>query len=660
MPEVAPYGSWSSSITPEKLTERAAGLSQVSVDGDTVLWNEARPEEAGRQVLVSHRDGVTTDLLAKGFSARTAVHEYGGRCYVARGGEVVFSNQSDQRLWLQGSLREPVALTPTPSEDVRSRYADPWWSERGIVCVREVHAANEVRNDIVYVSVTGPMEVRCLVEGHDFFAAPRISADSRRIAWLTWDHPAMPWDESELWVADLGPTWELGASRRVAGGPGESVTQPSFDACGVLHYISDRSGWWNLYDEEDRALAPVEAELAAPAWALGESSYCFLSDGRIATTWGRGGYARIGLVEDGALHALPSAYSSFSSLAASGSRVAAVVGSPLESPRVALIDVDTGEEETLKLSRAEALDASEISVGEPFECETSKGEVAHALYYPPKNPSFEAPPDGRPPLVVNCHGGPTGAASPVLNLAVQFWTSRGVAYLDVNYRGSSGYGRGYRESLRGRWGVADVEDCIAAARILGSQGRVDPSRMAVRGSSAGGLSALGSICASEVFAACASRYGVSDLEALALETHKFESRYMDGLVGPYPRAAELYRERSPTRLADKASCPVLLLQGSEDPVVPPSQSQAMAETLRRNGIPAPLVLFEGESHGFRRSDTLQRAAGIELEFFGLVLGFAPSDSFLLDEEQRQELLAWVNRPLRRSDGSGGLERGDRA
>jgi dipeptidyl aminopeptidase/acylaminoacyl peptidase len=637
--KVAPYGAWQSPITADTLVQDVVRLSQAaaSVSGGGVYWNESRPAEAGRQVVVRLENGHMADALPQGLSARTLVHEYGGASFAVHDGTLFVANLSDQRLWRVEPGGTATPITPEPDQPMAWRFADFEIAAGGrwLIAVHERHAGQEVLNQLVGVATDGSKAPQLLADGHDFFAAPRVSPDGNRLAWLSWDHPNMPWDGTMLWEAPLSETplselIELGAPRLVAGGPQESISQPRWSADGTLHFVSDRTGWWNLYSDDGeggRSLAPRSAEFSGPDWVLGQSSYTFLADGRLVAAWSEGGRAYLGVVDGlaGTVDLVDQPYSSLSSLSGECDGVVAIAGSPTEAPAVVRIGIPGGEVEVLKTSRPLAVDAGYISSPELVEFPTEDGLTAHALFYAPRNPDFEGPRGERPPLIVVCHGGPTGSASPVLNLGVQYWTSRGLAVVDVDYGGSTGYGRPYRERLKGKWGIVDVDDCTNAARWLASEGQVDGARMAMRGGSAGGFTTLAALVFTDDFAAGASLYGVADLEALALETHKFESRYLDALVGPYPEAREAYLRRSPLHFADRLSCPVILFQGAEDKVVPPDQAETFAEALRRKGLPFAYLLFEGEQHGFRQAGTIKRVAEAELWFYGRVLGFQPVD-----------------------------------
>jgi dipeptidyl aminopeptidase/acylaminoacyl peptidase len=599
---VAPYGSWRSPITADLLVEKVVRLGQLHVDGDDLYWLEGRPAERGRQVVVRHGHG---DAIPSEHGARTLVHEYGGGDYAVAGGRVVYANLADQRVYVDG-----VPLT----DDDGSRFADFDVHPDGtrVACVRERHLDDGVHNDVVVVSLReGAVEV--VADGRDFVSAPRWAPDGR-LAWLAWDHPNMPWDGTELFVDGT----------QISGGTGESISQPRWAPDGALHWVSDRTGWWNLY-REGEPLAPMEAEFTGPDWIFGQCTYGFLSDGRLVAAWHAPGGDRLGVLEDDGVRVVDTELTAFASLRPWRGRVAAVAGSATREPAVVSLDVASGAVEVLRRSRERTVDAGYISAPRPIEFPSEHGRTAYALFYPPRNQDFDGPPDERPPLVVRSHGGPTSSASAGLNLELQFWTSRGFAVVDVDYGGSTGYGRHYRRLLDGQWGVVDMEDCAAAARWLSEQGEVDPARLAIRGGSAGGYTTLCALTFRDEFAVGASYYGVADAEALATDTHKFESRYLDGLIGPYPTAQTSYRDRSPIHFADRLTAPLILFQGLEDKVVPPSQAEVMVEGLRRNGVLHAYVPFEGEQHGFRQAENIKRAAEAELWFYGRVLGFTPAD-----------------------------------
>jgi dipeptidyl aminopeptidase/acylaminoacyl peptidase len=580
-------------------------------------------------------DREITDVIPAGFNARTRVHEYGGGAYLAHGEAVFFSNFIDQRLYRVDGDGPPRPITPKPETPAGLRYADGRLTPDGhlLICVRERHGAGEAVNEIVAVPAAGEEdEGHTLVTGSDFYSFPRPSPDGTKLAWTSWDHPRMPWDGTELWVADLSADGTLGEPQLIAGGHEESVFQPEWSPDGTLHFISDRSGWWNLYrraGDEDEALAPMDAEFGVPQWIFGISTYTFLPDGTIACAYASEGVGRLGLLRPGAeaIEDLEATHlpADLPCLRSRGSQLFYVGASPTEFAAVVSLDTETGELEVLARSIEQEIDRGYVSVPRSIEFPTENDLTAHALFYPPHNKDAEAPADERPPLVVSSHGGPTAAAGPELDARIQFWTSRGFAYVDVNYGGSTGYGREYRERLRGNWGIVDTQDCLNAARHLAEIGEADGGRLAIRGGSAGGYTTLCALAFHDLFDAGASYYGVAEAESLARDTHKFESRYLDGLFGPWPEAAEVFRERSPIYAADHISCPVILFQGLEDEVVPPAQAEEMVAALERNGIPYAYLAFEGEQHGFRRAETIRRVHEAELYFYAQIFGFEPSE-----------------------------------
>ncbi|MHA6620853.1 S9 family peptidase [Pseudonocardia sp. DLS-67] len=639
-----PYGSWPTPITSELVTAAAVRLGEVRVDGADVVWAEGRPAEGGRTQLVRRApDGATADLLPDGRNARTAVHEYGGAAWWVRDGVVWFADWADQRLYRLAPGGEPEPITPEPAAPRADRYADGDVAPDGatIVCVRERHtgpSAADVRNEVVRLAAHAGSEhtmsePEVLVSGPDFVAAPRLSPDGTTLAWLQWDHPSMPWDDTQLVVRDL----ESGEETVVAGGRGESVLEPRFEADGSLLFLSDRTDWWNLYRFIPGAdIVPVvrlDAEIGEPAWVFGSARYVRLGDGRVVFARWRDGRDGLAVRQvDGTLVDLELPFSAIAAVRAAGPEAVVVVaGSPTAELGVHRVDVTTCAVETLRPPRDLGLEPAQISVPEhiTFDSVDGSGERrrAHAQFYAPASAGSCGPENELPPLLVQIHGGPTGAATPVLSTSVQYWTSRGFAVVDVNYGGSTGYGRAYREELLGEWGVIDVADCLAAARRLAAQQRADGERLCIRGGSAGGFTTLAALAREDTpFAAGADHFGVADLEALAAETHKFESRYLDRLVGPYPKARDVYVERSPIHHVERFTRPLIVLQGAEDEVVPPNQSEMIVDELRARGTPVAYLLFEGEQHGFRRAENIRRALDSELSFYAQVLGFElPAD-----------------------------------
>jgi dipeptidyl aminopeptidase/acylaminoacyl peptidase len=625
--KTALYGSWESPIDAGLIAEAMIGLGEVMVDGDDVYWLEVRPSEKGRCVVVRRSPaGSTGEAIPAGCSARTRVHEYGGGAYLPLGDRVAFVNFADQFLYLWGGEGDAVLLAG--KEGVR--YAD-FVHDAGrdrLIAVQEDHRGGGVAANRLAAVALDSSGATVLQQGRDFYAAPRLSPNGRHLAWLAWDLPDMPWDAAELWLADVEDDGRLAGARRIAGGEGESVVQPLWSPGGVLHFISDHTNWWNLYRFRYGVvdqLTDLEAEFSPPLWVFRTSSYAFAGPDRIVCAYHQDGIAHLAVLEDGRLRTVECPFTSIGSMAA-GERYACFVGgSPSDTPAVVRWDLEGGGFEVLKRAGDLGIDPVYFSPPEPVEFPTGGGEVAHGLFYEPHNPDFVGPRGELPPLIVRVHGGPTAATSAELRLGIQYYTSRGFAVLDVNYRGSTGYGRAYRELLYGQWGVADVDDCCSGARWLAEQGRVDGRRMAISGGSAGGYTVLCCLAFRDVFAAGASHFGVSDCETLATDTHKFESRYLDKLIGPYPERADLYRARSPIHHVDGLSCPVIFFQGLEDRIVPPSQAEALADALRAKGIPVAYVPFEGEQHGFRQSANIRRALEAELYFLARVFAFAPAD-----------------------------------
>lgn len=642
---VAPCGSWHSPVDVELVAGTAVGLSEPWLDGDDAYWLESRSSEGGRKTLLRlGLDGRTAELTPLPFRVGNRVHEYGGGSYAVDGGLVVASSHADGRLYRldPDALAEPEAITP----EGPWRYADLWFDPRfpRLYAIRETHDADRpndpalVANEVVALALDGSDGPgRVLVSGPDFVAGARPSPDGRTLAWLEWDLPDMPWDSVRLRVAEVRDDGSLGDTRTVAGGPGISVTQAAWSPAGILHAVSDETGWWNLYafDGPDgiagaaRNLAPMDAECGDPAWVFGRSSYAFGPGGSILAVARRDGADRLLRIDaDGSVTPLETPFTEFEGLRASGDTAMAIVAGPHDGGVVLRMDALTAEPAgVLARSLTVPLKPSVLPEVEPITFHTSDGVVARALFFAPSNAAYRAPDGELPPLLVLSHGGPTSSATSALSLDRAFFTSRGIAVVDVDYRGSSGYGRPYRDALRGQWGIADVEDCVAAARFLVDRGSVDPARLAIRGGSAGGYTTLAALTfRPEVFAAGISHYGIADLELIHVDGHKFESRYDEGLVAPWTdEGRTVFRERSPIHFLDRVRVPVLVFQGLDDRVVPPSQLDAMVEAFTAKGVPHVAMTFEGEGHGFRRAETKRATYRAELGFLARVFGFTPAD-----------------------------------
>jgi dipeptidyl aminopeptidase/acylaminoacyl peptidase len=649
----APFGSWRSPITFAEAAGATVSLSECRFDGTVRYWLEGRPEEKGRQVIVRQEgDGPSTDVTPQGFNVRTRVHEYGGGAYNVRQGRIVFSNVTDGRLYRQRSGDAPQPITPEGA----LRYADIEFDERRgrIICIQEDHTneGQEAVNRIVAVklpsdggdggsSAPGPDVIQTLVEGNDFYSNARVSPDGSHLAWVTWNHPEMPWTGPELWIGAIDADGGVSDAVRAAGGSDESIAEPEWMPDGRLCFVSDRSGWWNLYRlnlnprttgqlDDAEPLAPMEAECARPQWGFGLSSYAFSGNGDILFVARQEGSDHLYRVTPGSS---PQSYNlpfrEIPYLRAHDDQALLTGGGPFEPTSVAVVDLQSGnappQVQILKRSLEVSIDPEYISPAEHITFTSTGGRIAHALLYRPRNKEFAGPDGELPPLVVSVHGGPTGEVSQTLSLATQAVTSRGIMVVDVDYSGSTGYGREYRRRLEGQWGIVDVEDCIAAARYLVEAGEADPNRLVIRGGSSGGYATLCALTFHQVFSAGASYYGIADLEMLAKDTHKFESHYMESLIGPYPQRRDLYEARSPIHFTDRLSKPLIILQGLDDKVVPPNQSQTMADALKAKRIPYAYLTFEGEAHGFRQAQNIQRSLEAELSFYAQIFGFQLAD-----------------------------------
>jgi len=655
-PVTARYGAWPAPIGASDVAVagiRLSGPTTVHTDsGDEVWWAEARPTEGGRTVIV-RRDaaGAVSDVLPAGWNARTRVHEYGGTAWLPLpGGGLAFADWSDQRVYrLDPGSTAPTPLTPEPAEAAGLRYADPVLAPGGeeIWWVREAHDQGTIRRHIVAVPVSGaaaadPAAVREIAGGSDFLAFPRPAPDGRRLAWIAWDHPRMPWDGTELRVGELGPAGTVTSVATVLGGPDESVLQPEWADADTLYAVSDRSGWWNLYrlpagGGEPEPLCPRAEEFGHPLWQLGMTTYAVLADGRLVVRHGTDTLA-LGVLDPatGELTDLDLPYTLFGSVDVDGDTVLTTAASPVEPPEVVAVDLPTGAVTVLRRSMAEPPDPAYLPQPRSIVVAGPGERDVHAHVYPPSSPDAVAPDGELPPYVVFVHGGPTSHSPAILDLEKAYFTSRGIGVIDVNYGGSTGYGRAYRERLRREWGIVDVEDCVAAVQALVRDGLADGERLGIRGGSAGGWTTLAALTTTDAFAAGVSYYGVAELIAFTADTHDFESRYIDGLVGTLPEDRDVYLERAPLSHVDQLSCPVLLLQGLEDKVVPPSQAELFAAALEKKGIPHAYLPFAGEQHGFRKQETVVAALEAELSFYGQVFGFEPPGVPVLPLTRGQE------------------------
>ncbi|MDE2939482.1 MAG: prolyl oligopeptidase family serine peptidase [Chloroflexota bacterium] len=634
-PLVAPYGSWKSPVSLEMAAHGTINLLGISLDGPDTYWAEVRPTEEGRSIIVRRGpDGAIQDITPPGFSVGSMVNEYGARSFTVADGVVYFSNFADQRVYRHRPGEDPVPITP----EGNFRYGSKVWNKNPgrIVCVRENHSGIEEEHpvsELVTLGIDGQTEPLALVSDNDFHSSPCISPDGRQLAWLTWDHPNMPWDGTELWTAPLDERGLLGRPTLVAGGVDEAIVQPEWSPDGELYFLSDRHGWANIYRWRGGVVEPaleMEAEFARANWWVGMSSYGFDSPGSLVCSYSQKGLWRLArlFLDDGRLEPIGTPYweMGHGDLQVAPDRVVLVAGSPSMPMSLLEIDLESKDLSVLRVETDDELPFGYISLPEPVEFPTEGEQTAHAFFYPPTNQDYVAPEGEKPPLVVFCHGGPHSSASAELNITTQYWTSRGIAVLDVNYGGSTGFGREYRERLIGEWGVVDVNDCVNAALYLVERGDVDGKRTAISGGSAGGFTALAALTFREVFKAGASYFGVSDLEALLSGIHKFDAHSLVGLVGPYPLYRRRYTERSPINFPHYATCPVIFFQGLEDTIVPAIQSEEMFRSLKENGVPTAYLAFEGEYHGFHKAETIMQCLSAEFYFYSRIFGFAPADA----------------------------------
>ncbi len=576
MVSVAKYGTWKSPITADLVAGKVDILQEIQLDRDSVFWLELRFNENGRSVVVEYdEDGTIKDLIPKQFDARTRVHEYGGGSYIISDGAVYFSNFGDQRLYARDEGKTPRPLSP-PKE---LRFADGIVDkQRGrLICVREDHRkkGRQAVNTLVSMPLDKEVEGRAVASGHDFFSSPRLSPDNSRLAWLAWDHPNMPWDGTELWVGRLDSRGAVRDAQRVAGGKSESIFQPEWSPDGELYFVSDRSGWWNhwrLRDGKPEQVLKIKAEFGEPQWVFRESMYGFESEDEIICTFIEKGFRKLGSLDlsRGKLRRINTDFTYLDSVRVREGSAFFIGASPSLPRSIVRLNLRTGKAKTLRSPARIKVEPGYVSRPKVVVFPTTQNRHAYAIFYLPKNKDYRPPKGELPPLIVLSHGGPTSASEAIFYFSVQYWTSRGFAVLDVNYGGSTGFGKEYRERLRGNWGVVDLDDCTNGPLYLAKTGKVDPKRLIIRGGSAGGYTTLCALTFRNAFAAGASYFGVSDLEALAKETHKFESRYLDALVGPYPKEKETYYERSPIHFVDRIRRPVILFQGLDDKVVPPN------------------------------------------------------------------------------------------
>lgn len=626
----ASYGSWESPITADLIIAKTISLVEIAASGKDIYWIESRPSEAGRYVIMRRMaDGAVTECTPPDFYARTTVHEYGGGAFMVEDGVIYFSNFTDHHLYRQPVGGQPEVLTLADGYYYADLILD---KQRGrIICIREDHTVEgEAVNTIVSVGLNG--DERILVEGNNFYSSARLSPDGSKLAYLTWNHPNMPWDGCELWLADINADGTLHNHNLIAGSVTESVFQPEWSPNGILHFVGETTGWWNLYrfdNGKTEALCPMDAEFGEPQWVFGMFTYDFVSPTKILCRYSQNSSWHLAWLDTSSkkLTDIETSFTEIADICAGDGFAIFSAGSPTQPFSLIRMDTSTGKMESIKQSFEVTVDEGYLSTATPIRFPTTDGKQAHAIYYAPKNKDYAGLEGEHPPLMVISHGGPTGSTTTVLRLSLQYWTSRGFAVLDVNYGGSTGYGREYRQRLNGNWGIVDVDDCCNGAQHLVEQGLADSKRLAIRGGSAGGYTTLACLTfKNDVFKAGASYYGISELEVFATDTHKFESRYMDSLIGAYPERKDLYFNRSPINFIQNLSCPLIMFQGDEDKVVPPSQSQMMFEAMRDKELPVAYLLFAGEQHGFRKAENIKRSLEAELYFYSKIFGFELADN----------------------------------
>jgi len=628
---VTPYGSWKSPITSDLIVSESIGLGGIIYDSQDIYWLEGRPSEEGRYVLVRRTpQGTVEDVTPQPYNVRTRVHEYGGGAFLVAEGTIYFVHFDDQRLYRKFPYADPEPLTPEGKRSYAEPLLDSWHDRLICICEDNETIDAEPRNYIASIDLnTG--KAAPLVSGCDFYVSPRLSPDGKTLAWVQWNHPNMPWDDTELCIGTIDDEGMIRDIQVVAGGKEEAVCHPLWSPDGQLYFVSDRTNWWNLYrltsEGEIESLFEMEAEFAFPHWVFGLSLYDFVSPEQIVCTYTQNGQWYLATLNTKAktLKPLDVPYTDIGSIHTEANEVVFVAGSATEPTSVVEMNIETGKSRVLKKATNLDIDPGYLSVPEPIAFPTTGEKTAYAWFYPPQNKDYRGPDGELPPLIVKSHGGPTAATSPRFNLKIQYWTSRGFGFVDVNYGGSTGYGREYRQRLRKNWGIVDVDDCVNAAKYLAQTGKADGNRLAITGGSAGGYTTLAALTFRDTFQAGASHYGVSDLEALAQETHKFESRYLDQLVGQYPDEKEIYHARSPIYHSEKLSCPVIFFQGLEDKVVPPNQAEKMVEVIKQKGLSTAYVPFKGEQHGFRRAENIKRALDGEFYFYSCVFGFTPAE-----------------------------------
>jgi len=621
------YGNWSSKISARLIVSDSISIDETRQSGGSLFYIERRPQEAGRCVIVKIKHGKAEDILPPPYSARSRVHEYGGGCYCPHDDRLFFINDCDQDIY---QIRDQKISRITRAEN--RRFADFSYHEKSgrLIAICENHENSRVENSIVSIDINNG-EITAIETGNDFYASPRLNASATKLCWQTWNHPNMPWDGNQLWLADIDDRASLHNKKHVAGSENTSVFQPQWSPEDILHFISDASGWWHLYryagtknSSQIEQLTFGEKEFGLPQWVFAQSTYAFINDMDILCCYqsaGRSTLARLLLSSTSELHELKTDWQEFSAITADKNNIAFIAAAGHCFPQLVSAHFDDTKSlasTVIKTSCTLPVTTDYYSQAQLVEFLNRHGQTVYANYYPPKNPDYPPEKNSTPPLIVICHGGPTGQSGIALDAKKQFWTSRGFALLDVNYSGSAGYGRAYRTRLDHNWGVLDVEDCCDAALFAVSQELANKDQLIIRGSSAGGYTVLAALTFEQVFSAGASYYGISELTSLARDTHKFEARYLDRLIGPYPEAEALYQQRSPINHSAQLNCPVIFFQGEEDRVVPKQQAEKMFAALDKKGLPVAAQYFAEEQHGFRKAETIEQCLENELSFYQLI------------------------------------------
>jgi len=612
----AEFGTWDSPIKASMVAQNNITFQDLVLDNNNIYWSEMRPSENGRYVIVKQTNDLNQqDMLPPGYNARNRVHEYGGASFTVKNDIIYFINYKDQKIYELKPQQMPRAITPEGT-----RFADMHVTPFGIIAVAESHTGNNPpENYIAQINIDSG-KVSKIASGYDFYAGIAISHDYQHIAWICWNQPNMPWDNNQLWIANLSDNGIISPKQVDPDTPNQSFFQPQWRDDNKLFVVSDKSNWWNIYSIYNLKMSPVfevESEIGLPQWVFNMSTWGFYNN-KIICTFSDKGIGKLFEYDNAKLSEIKLPFTSYSQIRSNNTNLVMLAGS--SNKPTMLIKLDHHYKyNVLQTSSQLEISTDYLSQPEHIEFNTTDGRKAYAYFYPPKNKEYQSIPGSLPPLIVQSHGGPTASANANLNLKIQYWTSRGFAFADVNYAGSTGYGREYRKSLEGKWGIYDIDDCSSFAKYLYEHHKVDKNKLAITGGSAGGYTTLAALTFTDTFHVGASHYGVSDLEALAKETHKFEAKYLDKLIGLYPEEKSLYQARAPINHIEKLSAPVIFFQGAEDKIVPPSQAEAMYLALKNKNIKTSYFLFPEEQHGFRKSENIITALEEQRKFFLSIL-----------------------------------------